>query len=70
MKTMEKLSFGVPVFDCQDNIIDGYVIYELLVKVSSLALFIRDFEEKTETHLLYRETINLEPFYHQLKFDI
>lgn len=67
MKTMEKLSFGVPVFDCQDNIIDGYVVYELLVKVSSLVLFIRDFEEKTETHLLYRETINLEPYLSPIK---
>lgn len=70
MKTIEKLSFGVPSFDYQGNLIDGHVLYELFVKTSSLSLFIRDFEEKTCSQLLYRETINLEPYYHQFKLDI
>ena len=70
MRKIEKLSFGVPTFDCEDRLISGFVIYELLVSVSCLALFIRDFEEKTETHLLYRETINLEHHYYQTTMDI
>lgn len=70
MKTMEKLEFGTIVEDYSGNIIQRNIMFELLVSVSEFAKFINKFEESTETVLLTRETIRLEPYYHQTIMDI